>query len=247
MTLNKLFVIRNPNPDAKVRLFCFPFAGGGINTYFSWLNFFPEDAELVFVQPPGRGTRIFESAHQSMAALMKELMHHADFIVEKPYVLFGHSLGSRVAYELCCQLMAANKHLPECVIASGSRAPHTKGLVKSIHDMPEDEFLNELKNHNGTPSEVLENKGLMELLLPLLRADFRISETYLAEPIVLNIPFEIFHGEQDISVEEKNVFAWRELSSKNTNITRFNGDHFFINHCSDKVASKILEIIQRRV
>ncbi|GAB2931019.1 hypothetical protein GCM10027181_32270 [Rheinheimera gaetbuli] len=174
-------------------------------------------------------------------------MRYADFIVEKPYLLFGHSLGSRVAYELCCQLVAAKKRLPECLIASGSAAPHMLEQVNITYDLPEKEFLNELKKYNGTPSEVLENKSLMELLMPLLRADFRISQTYTAEQIVLDLPFEVFYGGQDFSVKENNVFAWSELSSKTANMTCFSGDHFFIHQYNDQVAEKILEIIQRYV
>lgn len=155
---NKILVIPKPKINKKIRLFCFPFAGGNINTYTSWLNKFNDDVELVFIQPPGRGSRISEPPHQSMEPLIKELMQHRNFITETPYVFFGHSLGSRVAYELCCQLKLAGMQLPVYFVASGSKAPYISTNKRCLHNLPKDTFIKELEQLNGTPKEILSNK-----------------------------------------------------------------------------------------
>ncbi|KZN57855.1 thioesterase II family protein [Pseudoalteromonas luteoviolacea] len=240
---NKLFSIPKPNPNATLRLFCFPYAGGAPSIFMSWLNGLPAHIELVAVQLPGRGSRLMEPAHNTMSAILDELLSHQTFITQKPAVFFGHSLGSRVAYELAYQLQKTNQKTPLKLIASGSRAPHLPNSKPAFYHLPHDEFIEELKSLNGTPKEILENVELMELFLPLLRADFEVADLYQAHPHALPIPIDVLFGTDDVDVKPEQIDAWQNLSALPISKHSFNGNHFFINSCSDEVKGKVFQLI----
>ncbi|MBQ4811709.1 thioesterase [Pseudoalteromonas luteoviolacea] len=239
---NKLFSIPKPNPYATLRLFCFPYAGGAPSIFMPWVNDLPAHIELVAVQLPGRGSRLTEPAHTTMQAMIEELMSQQSFFTQKPCIFFGHSLGSRIAYELAYNLFQANSSMPLKIIASGSRAPHLKSNKRPFYDLPHDEFVAELKSLNGTPREILEHTELMELFLPLLRADFEIAECYQAQSNALPIPIDVLYGTDDVDVTPEQIDAWQSLSAAPITKHAFNGDHFFINTCSDKVKSTVIQL-----
>ncbi len=166
---SKLFITPKPNPNAELRLFCFPYAGGSPAIFTPWIEKASECVELVFVQLPGRGARLVEPAIDNMPDIISELMVHQDYMTSKPFAFFGHSLGSRISYELAFQLLDAGLPTPRKIFASASRAPHCTSTKRHLHGLPHDEFIAELRDLNGTPKEILENKELMELLVPLLR------------------------------------------------------------------------------
>ncbi|KZN32658.1 hypothetical protein N480_25295 [Pseudoalteromonas luteoviolacea S2607] len=240
---SKLFSIPKPNPNATLRLFCFPYAGGAPSIFMPWVNDMPAHIELVAVQLPGRGARLMESAHNTMDALITELMSHQAFITQKPCIFFGHSLGSRIAYELASHLLQTDKTIPLKIIASGSRAPHLKSHKRPFYNLPHDEFVEELKSLNGTPKEILENTELMELFLPLLRADFEIAECYQANKDALPTPINVLFGTDDVDVTAEQIDAWQDLSAAPITKHEFNGDHFFINTCSDEVKQTVIRLI----
>ncbi|MCG7563242.1 MULTISPECIES: alpha/beta fold hydrolase [Pseudoalteromonas] len=242
---SKLFVIPKPNPNAKLRLFCFPYAGGSPAIYMPWNSALHPDVELVLLQFPGRGARMAEPAHVTMQQKVDELLAYQAFLTEKPYVLMGHSLGSRVIFEVTKHLVQQNAPLPRHLIASGSRAPHTSTDKKRIYNLPHDEFVEELYKLNGTPKELLEHKELMELLLPLLRADFQIAECYQAQPVNLPCPITVFHGYDDIEISAEQLHGWQDLSEHKIDIHYFNGGHFFINQCSDEVISQVNQVLHK--
>lgn len=245
MINKKLFLIPKSISNPRIRLFCFPFAGGAANTYYPWADKFNDQTELVLVQPPGRGPRIVEQPHDSMDSLVNELMQNSKFITSKPYVFFGHSLGSRVAYELCCQLSRAGMPLPKYFIASGSRAPHIPKKESSIYELPDNEFIQELRNLNGTPKEVLSNRELMAILIPLLRSDFKISDSYQADRMRMPFPILVLYGENDTDINHDDLVAWGELSSIDHKLIKFPGDHFFINQCSNQVVAQVSLVLNK--
>ena len=242
MNKNKLFIIPKPLPDARLRLFLFPYAGGSISTYIHWAKLFSDDLniELVLIHLPGRGARTGEPAHQSMELLVSELLFHATYITSRPYILFGHSLGARVAYELTCKLAKLSLPSPKYLIASGSGAPHLPSNTEPIHDLPQDEFVNRLEQLNGTPREILSNSELLEFLIPLLRADFKIAADYQAEPSTIACPIMVLGGDDDIDISIDELNAWSELSEDKTTLHFIPGDHFFINANEDRVVEKIM-------
>jgi surfactin synthase thioesterase subunit len=242
---NKLFVIPKPLTDARLRLFLFPYAGGSIATYTDWVNLFDDNLniELVLVQLPGRGSRMGEPPHQTMESLMSELLEHASYIASRPYILFGHSLGGKIAYELAYKLKGLDLLSPKCLIASGSGAPHLQSHSEPIHNLPHEVFISKLEQLNGTPEEILSNSELLELLIPLLRADFKIAEEYQAKGYPLACPIMVLGGADDAEISLEELNAWAALSEGKTTLQFIPGDHFFINYNESLVVQKILSVI----
>lgn len=241
---DKLFFVAKPAVNPRVRVFCFPFAGGGINTYLPWKQQFSNDIELVLVQPPGRGSRILEDVHECMEDYIDELLIHQDYLTSVPYILFGHSLGARVVFELASQLSNKGLPAPISLVASGSRAPHMHSRKKPTFNLPDDAFIEEVVRLNGTPNEIIENDEIMSLLLPLLRADFKIAETYSAKKHSLPFPIIVFSGDNDPSINDEEVKGWRELSKYEVEINILEGDHFFINEHGSTLTGRIAQLTQ---
>lgn len=243
----KLFVIPKPSRAAVLRLFCFPFAGGSTHIYTPWVEHFGPEVEVVLVQLPGRGARMGEAPYDTMEDCVAEIMLYANYMTSKPFVFFGHSLGSRIAYALSYQLLKHGYPVPRQFFASASRAPHLPNTKRCLFELPKNEFLQALKELNGTPNEVLENAELMELLSPLIRADFKIAELYKAQPIPLSCPFTVLSGTQDKGVTPEQVKAWEELSEKIVQFIEIKGDHFFISKHGMEVLSHVQKAINQQL
>lgn len=241
--MKRLFSSTPKSNPPKLRLFCLPFAGGSASSFQFLDGKLNPSVEVVLVNPPGRGARMADPAHDTMGDTIEELMAEADYVSSVPYIFFGHSLGSRVAYEFTKQLYQKGFMAPLHLIASGSRAPHISSSKPKSFDLPQDQFVAELKSLNGTPQELFAYPELLELLLPTLRADFKIAETYIAEQIELPIPITVFCGENDSSFDSELAYRWRELTTNLKGVFQFPGDHFFINQSSDEVIEGITRII----
>ncbi len=242
---NKWFVVPKPNPNAQLTLFCFPYAGGSAHTFMKWVNTLSDNVELVIIQAPGRGARMLEPLYSSMEPLIAELTKQITPLLYKPYVFFGHSLGSRIAFELMNQSQKLGYPLPKQFIASGSRSPQDLCMKAPIYRLPRDEFIDELRKLNGTPQSILENSELMELVLPLLKADFEIADTYSYKGnIKFNCPINVFGGKEDtISIEQLN--NWGSFFTQKNTVTMLDGDHFFIDSHSHLVQSNVDKILQQ--
>jgi medium-chain acyl-[acyl-carrier-protein] hydrolase len=221
---------RKPSPQARLRLFCFPYAGGGVSIFRAWSDGLPADVEVCPVQLPGRGTRLMEPPFTRLSPLIEALTQALFPLLDKPFAFFGHSLGALVSFELARQLRRQYAVQPVCLFISADRAPQIPNRDPSIHSLPEEEFLVELRRLNGTPREVLEDEELRQIMLPLLRADFAIYETYRysTEP-PLNCPISAFGGWQDHRVNRGDLEAWRDQTSGSFSLRMFPGDHFFLN------------------
>ncbi len=244
MIKNKWLLIPKPTPNAALKLICFPYAGGNTSTFSPWLSELPNNIELILIQLPGRGSRLFEDIYYDMGSLIKKLLEFFPTLIDKPYILFGHSLGSRVAFELATKLKEMGKPLPEHFVASGSRAPHFAINEKQIHNLPDKEFISELRQMGGTPDEILDNEELIELLLPALKADFTIAEKYFyLGNEVLDCPISVLGGKNDIEVTVASLNGWSDLFLKPAEVHMIAGGHFFIDTNRDAVLLKLNEII----
>ena len=151
--------------------------------------------------------------------------------LDKPFAFFGHSLGAIVSFEVSRLLRRVHQREPQHLFVSGSGAPQTSDTGQALHDLPDRKFLKGLREFNGTSREILENSELMQLLLPTLRADFAISETYVyaSEP-PLDCPVTAFGGLQDYGVSRKRLEAWRSQTNGAFSLRMFAGDHFFLHN-----------------
>lgn len=221
---------RKPRPQARLRLFCFPYAGGGALIFRTWADGLPADVEVCPVQLPGRGTRLMEPLFTQLSPLIQALAQALLPLLDKPFAFFGHSLGALVSFELARQLRRQYGVQPVRLFVSASRAPQLPHRGLPIHTRSEGDFLAELRHLNGTPREVLDHEELMQISLPVLRADFAVYETYVypTEP-PLNYPISAFGGLRDRTVSQSDLEAWREQTSVSFSLQMFPGDHFFLN------------------
>jgi len=239
LSASRWFIRPDPRPYADLRLVCLPYAGGSAAMYIPWASSLPDNVELVCAQPPGRASRMGEPAHASMEAMVADLSAAFVGLFDKPYLLFGHSLGSRVAYAFAHRCASSGLPGPARLIASGSRAPHVPSTRASIHDLPKDDFVAKLRELDGTPEEVLGNAELLDLLIPLLRADFRIADVYRAGPQPLGCPITVLAGMDDHEVAQADVDAWHELTTGACEVHWLPGGHFFVNEQRAEVIARI--------
>jgi medium-chain acyl-[acyl-carrier-protein] hydrolase len=221
---------RKPNPLARLRLFCLPYAGGSALIFRTWSNALPADIEVCPIQLPGRSTRLKEQPFTEMSALIQVLAQVLSSLLDRPFAIFGHSLGALIGFELARQLRRQYSLSPVRLFVSAGRAPQDSRRDSSIYALPANEFLAEVRRLNGIPKEVLAHDELMAIVLPLLRADFALYDTYeySAEP-PLKCPISAFGGLQDSKVSESDLEAWRDETTAFLSLRMLPGDHFFLN------------------
>lgn len=228
-TTNPWIQCLRPNPQARLRLFCFPYAGGGAWNFRAWADNLPHPLEVCAITLPGRGHRFQEQAFTQMSPLVQAIASAMGSYLDQPFAFFGHSMGGLVSFELARFLRRGTQHHPVHLFVSGRRAPQLPATDQPIHALPDPEFLQALRRLNGTPKAVLENAELMRLMLPTLRADFTIFETYTYTPEPpLRLPISTFGGLQDAEVSIEALEAWREQTSNKFSLQMLPGDHFFL-------------------
>lgn len=227
---NPWIAYRRARPAARLRLFCFPYAGGGASVYRGWADELPEAIEVCPVQPPGREGRIRQPPHRDLDSLVEALDEGlAAELDERPFAFFGHSLGAIAAYELARRRRAGGRTGPIHLLVSAHSAPSLPDEDEPIHDLPPDRFLARLRDLNGTPAEVLDHPELMSLIEPLLRADFRVNETYRHRPgEPLDCAVTAIGGFRDGEVPKAKLEPWREVSRGPFRLHMVPGDHFFL-------------------
>jgi len=250
MTLTATAWITYPcaQPQAELRLFCFPYAGGSTQIFRAWAATLPPTIEVCIVELPGRGSRWREQPlidlKTLVAALAPALLEACDC---RPFACFGHSLGGLISFELTRHLRQEYGRTPAHLLISGCRAPHLPDPEPPIHALPNPEFLAKVRSFNGTPAAVLNNAELMELLLPVLRADFTLIETYAyqAEP-PLDCPLTVFGGLADPKVDYSALEAWRVQTSAEFSLQLFPGDHFFLHTAQDDLLAAVADRLRGR-
>lgn len=219
-----------PNYRATLRLFCFPYAGGSALVFNKWRDSLPPFVEVCPVQLPGRGNRLDVPAFTNMDPLVEAAAAALVPYFDMPFAFFGHSMGASISFELARLLRREGQRLPLHLYLSGRSAPHIISDDPLLHPLPEAELLDELRQLNGTPKEVLEHPELMQMMLPLLRADFSVAETYVCktEP-PLDVPITVFGGLFDKDIERAELEAWRDYTTASFKLRMLAGDHFFLN------------------
>lgn len=225
----------------RIRLFCFPHAGGGASAYASWHQLLPADVEVCPVQLPGREERLLEPAFERVAPLVERLGRALDNHLELPFALFGHSMGALIAFELARMLRRERGLQPRHLFVSAARAPHTPSTLPVLYDLPDQEFVREVRTHyDGIPAEVLENEEAMRLFVPRLKSDFGIFDTYrYAEAEPLGCPITGFGGRDDSSVTGNQLEAWRDLTTSVFELHWLPGDHLYLQSQRERIVSVV--------
>jgi len=228
---------REGREKAGFRLFCFAHAGGGSSFFGKWKTEFGPEIEICPILIPGRESRITEEPYRRIDDIIDPLMCALSPEMNLPFALFGHSMGSILAFEVARR--ATEKGLPlKTLMVSGRRAPHLRMRRRPLHLLQGEEFLKAIKTLNGTPDDVFNNDELMKFFLPSLRADIELNETYA--PLtgkLLSCEVMAYMGEADSEVNPSELIAWRELTSGNFKHHILSGDHFYLQENPDKLLS----------
>lgn len=220
----------------RLRLYCFSHAGGSAAGYLPWQGKLGDGVEVCAIQLPGRASRYGETPYTDMAPLAAELAAQITRHADLPFAFFGHSLGALLAFETARRLHAAGGPLPERLIASGCEAPPCRSPSRGLHRMADQELTEALRNYNGSPPEVLANRDLMALLLPMIRADFSLVENYHYVPApALPMPLSVYAGRRDDAGRIAQLERWQEQSAGPFGLHWFEGDHFFIQSAQQQV------------
>lgn len=220
---------REVKAACRRRLFCFHHAGGSATTFRLWEKEFSADFEVCAVQLPGREERLSEPPIGDMSMLIEGLAPAVLPLLDLPFVFFGHSLGALVAFALAQRLRESNASVPLSLIVSGSRAPHLEELKGPFSDAADHELIDQIRPLGGTSEEVLRHQPLMQLVLPTLRSDLHMNETYRREADHdVGCPIVVFGGLQDDTVAPESLEAWRLHTTGAFRRHMMPGGHFFI-------------------
>ena len=213
------------------RLFCMPYAGGGVAPYRLWHRSLPDDIEVYAASLPGRESRLRETPLQSIAAMVAYVLPAIEASTDLPYAIFGHSMGALMAFELTAALEASGLRAPSRLFVSARRSPDEPDPKTPVHALPEAQFLDELQARYGAiPDAVRNEPELLELLLPVLRADIKAVETYV--PTLgarVRCLVNVYGGHDDTHPFPSQLPMWQRVSDQPMRIRMFEGDHFYLN------------------
>lgn len=237
------FNSRSSNPAAQIRLFCFPYAGGGEAAYRTWKQYIRDTIEVVPVQLPGRGSRLAERAFTRLRPLVIVLSDCLASEIDRPFAFFGHSMGGLIAFELARQLRRERRPQPVHLFVSAKCCP-PRAEILPAPELSDAQLIDALRQYEGTPAEVLADVELMKLLLPAIRADMEVCNTYVCDPEPpLNCPITVFGGLEDHVSGRSCLEGWRSHTTGPFTVRMFPGGHFFI----QKWERSVLDVICREL
>lgn len=219
-----------PRERPQTRLFCLPFAGGTAAAFCRWSRQLPDEIEVCPVQFPGHGHRLSEEPIDDVFALVDAAVEGLGRkLDELPYAIFGYSMGALIAFELTRALRRKGLRQPDRLFVAARRAPDVDTLYHAIHELPDADFLEEIRQFEGTPAGFFSEPALVRLALPALRADFRLCETYAYEKEApLEVPITAFAGAGDVAAPPESVIPWREQTTLGFEMRICPGGHFFL-------------------
>ncbi|ESO82877.1 hypothetical protein LOTGIDRAFT_184680 [Lottia gigantea] len=234
---SKLMNCRFPRRNATVRLFCFPWAGGGSNFNANWGSSINENIEVVAILLPGRESRFTEPPIRTMSEVVDVITKAiVSQYSAKPFAFFGHSMGALLSFEIAKVLKEKHNMQPVKMYVSGMSGPRedkdkdTSKTQKRVCEATDKEFIEFLRGMGGTPDEILNNEEIMEVFLPVLRADYGMVDDHKFElppspTPMLTCPVDVFGGKQD---SDRDYEAWRRITSGKVNVTMRDGGHFYL-------------------
>jgi medium-chain acyl-[acyl-carrier-protein] hydrolase len=234
-----------PNPQAKLRLFCFAYAGGSATVFRTWANYLPKTMELCPIEIPGRGRQIKSPPYTKIQPLVRAIATNIIPYLDKPYAFFGYSMGSLISFELTKLLRSEYNFHPLHLFVAACQSPQFLPEKPPISQLPDPDFLTAISQFNGISDAVLKNAELMQMFLPIIRADFTVLESYVYTPqSPLYCPITAFGGLQDPIVSYFALSGWKEQTVAPFLLHQIDGDHFFINTNKSTLLNSVIQSLQ---
>ncbi|TCO70415.1 thioesterase II family protein [Marinisporobacter balticus] len=229
----------------KIKLFCLPYAGGSATIYWQWKKYMHSSIQICPVEMAARGSRFSEPFYKDMAAAVEDLLSQiVDSLDGSQYAFFGHSMGSLIVYELVHALKAFGYEEPQHIFFSGRYPPHIIDNEK-LHLLHDDEFMKEIFKYGGFTQQDVQEKELLDFLLPILKEDYKLLSTYNYKPkdSKFGCDITILNGLQDDAAMKFNPEEWKDYTNKKCLFYTFEGGHFFIK----ETAKEVVEIINHTI
>lgn len=227
--------------ETALRVLCLPPAGGSSRLYRRWPHLLPPNVGVVAVELPGRGSRAAEPAATTLEEIIPPLGRAAATLLDRPLVVFGHSMGGALGAELVRELRDTTGRGPDLLVAAGCEPPRSLRRKDYSARLTEDGLLGFLAEVGGTPPELLANREYLNLLLPVLRADLTVLAGRGAAPAgaPLDCPIRVYLGADDPSVRPEHAAQWRSESDGDFILRTFPGGHFFVQESADDVLARL--------
>jgi surfactin synthase thioesterase subunit len=226
----------------RMKLFCIPFSGGNAYSYSDFNKYLPKEIELINLELPGRGKRITEDLLTNIEAMTEDLFRQTESHIKGNYALFGHSLGALLCSTLCRTIAMKKANLPKYLFVSGQTAPH---LIKpdNRYSLPDDKFIEMLRQMEGTPEELLTDKSFIQFFLPIVKMDFQAIANYKHIPAKpFNVPITVLLGRLE-NITDEEAANWQMETNEEIAIHRFDGGHFFIFNQTEEICRLITKKI----
>ena len=240
--------VRSYDAGARLRLFCFPYAGGGTADYRTWRPSFPGSIDICPVHLPAREARMSEKPITDLSTMVGSLADALNPLMGRtPFAFTGHSMGAWIAYELACELRRRRRPMPVHLFLSARRPPDVPNPMPQLYHLPDGEFVQEIQRRfNAIPQQILDNPTFMKMFLPALRGDYALLETWHPEPEPpLDVPITAFAGTSDTIVTRAMVHEWRRHTTAEFQLRQMPGGHFFLRDSADLLTDAIAGSLRR--
>ncbi|MCY7294006.1 thioesterase II family protein [Alteromonas sp. a30] len=240
-------IVSNEHSVKDISIIAFPFAGGNANAFQGWKSHLPDNIEVLAYTPPGRGSRFGEGLMPTMLAIVDDAWRHFQPYLNKPFIIFGHSLGGLIAYEFLLRLHRENAPIPFHFIPSARKAPHLPAM-QGWKDYSDDEFIVKLDELGGLHPEIASNQELIGLLTPILRNDINIVELYrptLSQPLSCEVT--VLGGIHDTKVPEEELWMWQQFFVPKINVTMYDEGHFYLGSSASAICELFARLANKRL
>ncbi|MFI6173754.1 thioesterase II family protein [Nocardia sp. NPDC051052] len=236
----------HPSPNTGIRLACLPHAGGSASYFLPVSKSLARECEVLSVQYPGRQERRLEPCIVEIGELAQRVAAELAEWADQPLAIFGHSMGSVLAFEVT-RILEANGIQPVALFVSGRRAPSAT-RVAAMHLLPDSELIKAIRSMEGTSESLLNDDEMIQLILPTIRSDYRAIESYRYTPSpAISAPIHAFIGDRDPQVSEDEADDWRHHTKSEFTLNVYTGGHFYLNTHAQRVISFIGTILAKEI
>jgi medium-chain acyl-[acyl-carrier-protein] hydrolase len=234
----------HPNDQARLRLFCFPYAGGRASIFRPWTDGLPSEIEVCSIQLPGREERLREPPYKRLGPLVEALVAAMVPYLDRPFAFYGHSMGALISFEVARLLRKEYDRHPVALHLAAFRAPQLPNPNIKIYHLPTEVFKVVLRA-DGIPETILQSDELMQLMLPTLRADYEVCDTYeYREETALSCPFFLYCGQEDVRIREADMLGWPVHTLGESRMTMVPGSHLFLHVAQDMLLPEITQSVE---